>query len=73
MSANSYATLISNIKELKYLRYLDSGEKLDQRDKIRATAARVGLSVPKVRPSDYSPPCRKYLWLIDHHSNCLVF
>ena len=46
--AHSYATMVMDIRELKYLRYLDSGEKLDQREKIRATAARVGLSVPFV-------------------------
>ena len=47
-SANFYATLVSSVEELKYLRGLDTGEKLDQRDKIRATASRVGLSVPTV-------------------------
>jgi len=45
-NAHSYATLLSSISELKSLRALDSGEKLDPRDKIRATASRVGLSVP---------------------------
>eukprot|EP01039_Chlorochromonas_danica_P000838 gene837-912_t len=44
---HSYATMVSDIKEVKYLRYLDSGEKLEARDKIRNTAARVGLEVPK--------------------------
>eukprot|EP01031_Cornospumella_fuschlensis_P044032 gene44032-53827_t len=44
--AHSAATMLRDIQEAKYLRYLDSGEKLDQRDKIRNTAARVGLSVP---------------------------
>ena len=37
------------MNELKYLRGLDSGEKLDPRDKIRATASRVGLGIPQVR------------------------
>jgi hypothetical protein len=46
--ANSYAMLVQDIKQLKHLRYQDSGEKLDPRDKIKNTAARVGLSVPKV-------------------------
>jgi hypothetical protein len=46
--ANSYRKLVYDIKELKHLRYLDTGEKFDQRDKIRATAARVGLNVPRV-------------------------
>lgn len=45
---NAYATLICSVNELKKLRGLDSGEKLDPRDKIRATAARVGLGIPKV-------------------------
>ena len=45
---HSYGTMVSSINELKYLRGLDSGEKLDPREKIRATAGRVGLSVPKV-------------------------
>jgi len=45
--ASQYVKMLSSIDELKYLRSLDSGEKLDPRDKIRATAGRVGLSVPK--------------------------
>ena len=49
--AHSYASMVTDVRELKYLRYLDSGEKLDQRDKIRATAARVGLAVPHVSDS----------------------
>ena len=48
ITANSFATMVNGVKELKHLRGLDSGEKLDPRDKIRATAARVGLGVPKV-------------------------
>eukprot|EP01036_Dinobryon_divergens_P034997 gene34997-45300_t len=39
--------MVSSINELKHLRGLDSGEKLDPREKIRATAGRVGLSVPR--------------------------
>ena len=46
--ATQYASMITSINELKYLRGLDFGEKLDPRDKIRATAARVGLGVPHV-------------------------
>ena len=38
--------MINSVNELKHLRSLDTGEKLDPRDKIRATANRVGLSVP---------------------------
>lgn len=45
---NHYAVMVSSVKELKHLRGLDSGEKLDPREKIRATANRVGLSVPRV-------------------------
>ena len=44
--------MISSVKELRYLRELDTGERLDPRDKIRATAARVGLAVPQVRITD---------------------
>ena len=47
-TAYTYSTLIASIKELRHLRDLDSGEKLDPRDKIRATGGRVGLGVPKV-------------------------
>lgn len=45
-SANSYAKLVTSINKLSFLRGLDSGERLDPRDKIMATARRVGLSVP---------------------------
>lgn len=41
--------MVTDISELKYLRGLDTGEKLDPREKIQATARRVGLSVPHVR------------------------
>jgi len=50
-----YNHMITSLNELKHLRGLDSGEKLDPRDKIRHTAARVGLSVPKVSPLPYCP------------------
>lgn len=40
--------MISSIKEITHLRGLDFGEKLEPRDKIRATASRVGLAVPRV-------------------------
>ena len=46
-AAHSYVTMVSSVKELTRLRELDSGEKLNPRDKVRATAGRVGLSVPK--------------------------
>ncbi len=44
--AYMYAEMVTDVKTLKQLRGLDSGERLDPRDKIRATAARVGLAVP---------------------------
>ena len=47
-NAHNYATMIAGVTELKFLRGLDTGEKLDPREKIRATASRVGLSVPRV-------------------------
>lgn len=49
---HNYATLVTSVNELTFLRSLDSGEKLDPRDKIRATAARVGLGVPKFSDDD---------------------
>ena len=36
------------MKESKYLRGLDSGEKLDPREKVEQTAKRVGFVIPKV-------------------------
>ena len=45
-TAQSYATLLSSVTELSRLRALDTGERLDPRAKIRATASRVGLGVP---------------------------
>jgi len=45
-TAQSYATLLSSVSELSRLRSLDTGERLNPRNKIRATASRVGLSVP---------------------------
>ena len=46
--ADQYVTMVSSIKEITHLRGLDFGEKLEPRDKIRATASRVGLAVPRV-------------------------
>jgi hypothetical protein len=46
-NAHCYSELVSDVQQLKFLRGLDSGEKLAPRDKIRATAARVGLAVPR--------------------------
>lgn len=37
---------MSSIQELRYLRGLDTGDKLKPRDHINATAARVGFSMP---------------------------
>ena len=45
--AINYATMISSVKQLAYLRSLDTGERLDPREKIKRTAARVGFSVPQ--------------------------
>lgn len=47
-NAQCFAKLFRSVTELNHLRGLDSGEKLDPRDKIRATASLVGLGVPKV-------------------------
>ena len=41
-----YATLVNSISELKHLRELDTGDKLDPRQHINATASRVGFSLP---------------------------
>lgn len=46
-TAHSYATLIASITELSSLRALDFGEKLNQRDKVKAMASRVGFAVPR--------------------------
>ena len=43
---SSYLRLVGAVKELQHLRYLDSGDKLDNREKVRLTAARVGLGIP---------------------------
>ena len=50
-STHSYAVLVSAQKELQHLRGLDTGEKLDQSEKVRQMAYRVGLAVPKVNTS----------------------
>jgi hypothetical protein len=47
-AGRSFTLMTSSIKELNFLRDLDTGEKLSPRDKIRATAGRVGLGVPRV-------------------------
>jgi hypothetical protein len=47
--AHEYSVMVSDIRESKHLRYLDTGEKLDPREKIELTARRVGLTVPQVR------------------------
>jgi len=44
--AYCYATLVSSISELTYLRSLDAGEKLAPRDLVHATARRVGFEIP---------------------------
>ena len=41
--------MVIDIEKLKHLRHIDSGDRhFSPRDKIRATAARVGLGVPEV-------------------------
>lgn len=45
-NAKLYATLVSSVNELKFLRELDTGDKLDPRQHINATASRVGFSLP---------------------------
>jgi len=52
--AKGYSLMTASIKELNHLRELDTGEKLSPRDKIRATAGRVGLSVPFVSKDCFS-------------------
>ena len=46
-NAASYAEMVSSVAELKVLRGLDTGEKMSPRDTIRASAAKVGLHVPR--------------------------
>jgi hypothetical protein len=50
--AHCYAKMVSGVKELAYLRNLDTGEKLTPREIVRATAAKVGLAVPSVSTFD---------------------
>ena len=52
--ARLYATLVSSITELRTLRDLDTGDKLDPRAHINATAARVGFSLPHYSDNDQS-------------------
>lgn len=52
---SAYNLMVSSVAQLKVLRSLDTGEKLDPREKIRRTAGRVGLSVPKVRKKKKKP------------------
>jgi hypothetical protein len=51
-NAASYAEMISSVEELKVLRGLDTGEKMGPRDTIQASAARVGLHIPRWSDSD---------------------
>jgi len=50
--ARLYATLVDSISELRALRELDTGDKLDPRSHINATAARVGFSLPSYSDND---------------------
>ena len=49
---HAYVSMVTAVKELRHLRGLDSGEKLDPREKIRQSARRVGLSVPAFYSGD---------------------
>ena len=51
-NAASYAEMVSSVAELKVLRGLDTGEKMSRRDNIQASAARVGLHVPRFADED---------------------
>ena len=51
-NAANYAEMVSNVAELKVLRGLDTGEKMSPRDTIQASAARVGLHVPRFADED---------------------
>lgn len=59
---SNYAKKVSSINELIFLRSLDTGEKLEPRDKIMATARRVGLSVPQFSDGelDLNAPVYKF-------------
>ena len=46
-TAHSYATTIASINELSYLRSLDTGEKMEQKELIESMTRRVGLSSPQ--------------------------
>ena len=52
---SSYLRLVGAVKELQHLRYLDSGDKLDDREKVRLTAARVGLGIPEFADEKDAP------------------
>jgi hypothetical protein len=47
-NAHCYAKMIASVKELSFLRSLDTGDKLTPQELVRATAAKVGLAVPTV-------------------------
>jgi len=46
-TAHAYATTISSIRELAFLRGLDTGDKMAQSELVSSMAKRVGLEVPK--------------------------
>ncbi len=45
-NAYNYAKNIAAVAELRYLRSLDTGEKLDPQEIVRRTAAKVGFALP---------------------------
>ena len=52
-NAASYAEIVSSVAELKVLRGLDTGEKMSPRDTIRASAAKVGIYVPRFADDEF--------------------
>ena len=46
-TAHSYAVTIASINELSYLRSLDTGEKMEQKELVESMTRRVGLSPPE--------------------------
>ena len=45
-NAYNYAKNVAAVAELRYLRSLDTGEKLDPQEIVRRTAAKVGFALP---------------------------
>ena len=45
-TAHAYATTVSSVHELSFLRGLDTGDKMEQDELVSAMANRVGLNMP---------------------------